>query len=141
MYAAVDVAKYIVTKCIKDETPITNLQLQKILYYIQRDYLRLEGSRLFPDEFEAWKFGPVIPAVYYAFSRYGSQPISKKYLDIELEKADCEMIDPIVEKKRVLNPWNLVEDVHKKGGAWDQTFNNGEGYRRIISLELIKAVG
>jgi len=141
VYTAVDVAKYIVTKCIKENTPITNLQLQKILYYIQRDYLQNVGLGLFPDNFEAWRFGPVVPSVYYVFSRYGSQPITKEYPNIEIEEHDCELIDPIVEKKRLLNPWDMVEDVHKTGGAWDQVFKGGEGFKSVIPNELIKAVG
>lgn len=37
---ALEVAKYVVTKCNKDKCPISNLQLQKILYYIQHDFLK-----------------------------------------------------------------------------------------------------
>ena len=40
MYSALELSKYIVTKCINDGKPISNLQLQKILYYIQRDFLK-----------------------------------------------------------------------------------------------------
>ena len=49
MYDAVELAKYIVSKCIKDEHPISNLQLQKILYYIQKRFVD-EGTRAFSDE-------------------------------------------------------------------------------------------
>lgn len=31
MYTAMDLSKYIVSKCIEDGEPISNLQLQKIL--------------------------------------------------------------------------------------------------------------
>ena len=40
MYSALSMAKYIIDKCTKDEYPISNLQLQKILYYIQREFLQ-----------------------------------------------------------------------------------------------------
>ena len=33
MYPVLELAKYIVVKCINDRHPISNLQLQKILYY------------------------------------------------------------------------------------------------------------
>ena len=39
-YSAVDLSKYIVYKCITDGRPISNMQLQKILYYIQREFLK-----------------------------------------------------------------------------------------------------
>lgn len=38
MYKAMDLANYIVDKCIKDNTPITNLQLQRILYEVAPFY-------------------------------------------------------------------------------------------------------
>ena len=52
MYAAIDLSKYIVSKCIRDDHPISNLQLQKILYYIQKDFLK-KGKIAFPDDIEA----------------------------------------------------------------------------------------
>ena len=57
MYKAMDLANYIVGKCIKDNVPITNLQLQRILYFVQKDFLK-RGSPAFSDYIEAWEFGP-----------------------------------------------------------------------------------
>ena len=63
MYSALNVAKYIIDKCTRENYPISNLQLQKILYYIQREFLQ-RGPKAFPEEIEAWQFGPVVPEVY-----------------------------------------------------------------------------
>ena len=52
MYSALELSKYIVTKCINDGKPISNLQLQKILYYIQRDFLK-QGEPAFSATIEA----------------------------------------------------------------------------------------
>ena len=62
MYKAVDLSKYIVIKCAVDDYPITNLHLQKILYYIQKDFLQKDKLAFFEDV-EAWQFGPVVPVV------------------------------------------------------------------------------
>ena len=59
-YKAMDVAKYIITKCARNEHPISNLQLQKILYILQKEYLQRDQKCLFFDDFEAWAFGPNI---------------------------------------------------------------------------------
>lgn len=138
-YSAVELSKYIVTKCANDKCPITNLQLQKILYYIQKDYLS-RGELAFEDQFEAWQFGPVIRAVYYYFCGNGAMPIISRY-DTKIDKSDRCYIDPIVEKKRTLNPWDLVEDTHKPSGAWYKVFNNGQGNKQIIRNNLIKTFG
>ena len=56
MYTAIDLSKYIVSKCIRERQPVSNLQLQKILYYIQKDYLS-RGDIAFSDDIEAWPCG------------------------------------------------------------------------------------
>ena len=53
-------AQYILYTCIEQGEPISNLQLQKILYFIQGEYLSKIGKPLFEADFEAWQYGPVI---------------------------------------------------------------------------------
>lgn len=144
---AMDLAKYIVNKCINDDYPISNLQLQKILYYIQKDFLDRD-EKAFDDSIEAWQFGPVVPEVYYHYCGYGAMPISMsfgedydEYLNELENKEDVEKINKIVEEKRKLDPWTMVAETHKKGGAWDKTYNNGLGNHAVIQNELIKTVG
>ncbi|MFQ9149743.1 MAG: Panacea domain-containing protein [Eubacteriales bacterium] len=138
-YSAVELSKYIVTKCANDKCPITNLQLQKILYYIQKDYLS-RNELAFDDLFEAWQFGPVIRQVYYYFCGNGAMPIISKY-DTVIDKSDRCHVDPIVEEKRKLDPWDLVEDTHKQGRAWSKVFNHGQGNKHIIDNDLIRRLG
>lgn len=138
-YSAVELSKYIVTKCANDKCPITNLQLQKILYYIQKDYLS-RNELAFDDLFEAWQFGPVIRQVYYYFCGNGAMPIISKY-DTVIDKSDRCHVDPIVEEKRKLDPWDLVEDTHKQGRAWAKVFNHGQGNKHIIDNDLIRRLG
>ena len=139
MYAAIDLSKYIVSKCIKDGHPISNLQLQKILYYIQKAFLKEKGTQAFGDDIEAWQYGPVVPNAYYRFCGSGAMPISFCLETGSIEKCDEELINSIVEEKRDLNPWNLVADTHKNGGAWDKVYQNGIGNHKTIDTELIQA--
>lgn len=142
MYAALDIAKYVVTKCKRDGKPISNLQLQKILYYIQRDYLQ-SGSMAFQDSIEAWRFGPVVPKVYYYFCGAGSMPLIPlvEFDGNTISAYDKMRIDGIVEEKRKLSAWSMVSETHREGGAWDITYQNGKGYRSVIDRNLIRKVG
>lgn len=140
MYEALQLAKYIVSKCVLENNPISNLQLQKILYYIQKDFLK-RNTIAFMDVIEAWQFGPVVPTVYYHFCGFGAMPITAKYDGIDIKKEDAFYIDPIVQEKRDLYPWDLVADTHNPDGAWAQTYQNGEGNRKVIPLELIRRAG
>ena len=140
MYTAIDLSKYIVLKCIQDEHPISNLQLQKILYYIQKDFLSRDDLA-FSDSIEAWQFGPVVPNVYYYYCGYGAMPISSIHEIYEVDSEDKSIIDAIVEEKRRLDPWTMVAETHKENGAWDQIYKNGLGNHQIIPTDLIKKVG
>lgn len=56
-----NIAKYILmTKRIFDK-----ITLQKLLYYIQGMSLAYSNKPAFDEEIQAWKYGPVVPAVYY----------------------------------------------------------------------------
>lgn len=140
MYAAIDLSKYIISKCIDDGHPISNLQLQKILYYIQKDFLSRDDIA-FSDDIEAWQFGPVVPNVYYYYCGYGAMPISFAHERFDIESKDEPTVDIIVESKRILDPWVLVEETHKANGAWDQIYQKGLGNHKVIPTDLIKAVG
>ncbi len=140
MYTAIDLSKYIVSKCIHERQPISNLQLQKILYYIQKDFLS-RGEIAFSDDIEAWQFGPVVPNVYYYFCGFGAMPISLSYDDRSISGKDVENVERIVEEKRILNPWDMVEETHKSNGAWAQIYQNGKGNHHVIPTDLIRRAG
>lgn len=55
---AIEVARYFLA--LQDEDAgegISNLKLQKLLYYAQGIYLAMEGKSLFPERIEAWTYG------------------------------------------------------------------------------------
>ncbi|MFN3855773.1 MAG: type VI toxin-antitoxin system SocA family antitoxin [Phreatobacter sp.] len=57
------------------EWKITNLALQKLLYFAHGIHLIKTKRPLVSGYFEAWQHGPVHPAVYRAFKPSGSSPI------------------------------------------------------------------
>lgn len=60
---------------------LTNLKLQKLLYYAQAWYLALKGQELFGEDFQAWVHGPVLPSQYHRFKDY-----QWRLLDLEVER-------------------------------------------------------
>ena len=61
---------------------ITNLKLQKVLYFVQACSLAQTGKPLFTDPIEAWEYGPVVPTIYKKYKEHGSNPITlEKYTD------------------------------------------------------------
>lgn len=143
MLRALDLSKYIITKCMNDRKPISNLQLQKILYYIQVRFLKTKGVPAFSDEIEAWQFGPVVRAVYQQYCGAGSFPLRFVYENIAdvVSASEREIIDNIVVDKREKEPWDLVEETHAKGKAWDLTYKGGKGNKSVIPEKDIRKHG
>jgi uncharacterized phage-associated protein len=76
MLSAQDVAKYFLTAISSDEGDfLTNLKLQKLLYYAQGFSMPLLGSPLFSEKIEAWTYGPAVSDVYDAYKQYGNGPL------------------------------------------------------------------
>jgi uncharacterized phage-associated protein len=60
---ASDVADYIIVFHHAKGQKITQLKIQKLLYYAQAWFLGLHGCEIFAEEIEAWVHGPVVPSV------------------------------------------------------------------------------
>lgn len=69
---ALDVSSYIINYCTKRDYLMSNLKLQKILYFSQAYFLLSKHEPCFDDTIEAWDIGPVIPAAYKEYKKYGS---------------------------------------------------------------------
>lgn len=135
MYTALEVAKYIINKCIELGRPISNLQLQKILYYIQGEYMCTNnGQALFEDEIEAWQYGPVVSDVYYFYNSYSASDIVTKQNNVELDEDTKQIVNPIIESKSKLSAWTLVGQTHSEA-PWKETYKGING--DIISKDKL----
>jgi uncharacterized phage-associated protein len=72
------VAKYIIKEFQDSGEPITNLKVQKLLYYVQGWHLGLYGVPAFEEDLEAWVHGPVEYGVFQEYQEFsGGSPITK----------------------------------------------------------------
>ena len=68
-------ANFFLSECRERGEVLTNLKLQKLLYYAQAWYLALKDKPLFSEDFEAWVHGPVLPSQYQRFKKSEWRPI------------------------------------------------------------------
>lgn len=61
MPTVLDVAAFI----LREKGGMTTMELQKLVYYSQAWCLVWFGEPLFPEEIQAWAYGPVCPALFY----------------------------------------------------------------------------
>lgn len=136
-YNANDIAHYLITKCYKIRKPISNLKLQKMLYFAWVDYYKKTSTPLYFDNICAWQLGPVVPEVYYEYCSYGGRPIFE-LCDTDISEEDSEILDKIIDNYVDIPASTLVNMTHANGTAWDIIFDNGNGNRDVIPFSLIK---
>lgn len=130
---ALDVAKYIINKAIEMQSPVSNLQLQKILYFAHLESLK-QGEKLINEPFEAWGFGPVVRVVYNEFCIYGANRLA---LEEKCSIMTIPKIDTILKELIKTPAWELVERSHNPSGAWAKIYQ--EGCKNIIPDSYIEA--
>ena len=67
---------------------VSNLKLQKILYYVQAQFLLNYEKPCFQESIEAWDIGPVVPVAYRKYTKYGGASIFRA------DKEDIGYISP-----------------------------------------------
>lgn len=73
MHTALDVAAWFLNEIDREAgDSITNLKLQKLVYYAQAWSLALLNRPLFGEAVEAWAHGPVVDSVYQEYKGFGS---------------------------------------------------------------------
>lgn len=100
--------------------PVTNLRLQKLLYFIQKESLRELGTPAFDDDICAWQYGPVIPDVYYAFSFYANMPIINVNISPNICERIVEIIRNVVKSFADIATWKLVDMTHEDNSPWSK---------------------
>lgn len=116
MYKVLDVCKYVVYYSNSKSYGISNLRLQKILYFIQAYFFRIKHTPCFSDEIEAWDFGPVVPCAYHEYKQFGAGEIPDyRKPDKEIIKGkDADIIRGVVDLLSEYSTTQLVEITHKQ---------------------------
>lgn len=67
-----DIARHFIVRAYEDgrDASMTNMKLQKLLYYAQSLHLAVYGEPLFADEIQAWRYGPVCPPAYQLYCQF-----------------------------------------------------------------------
>ena len=105
-----DVADYFLAFANEIGAVITNLKLQKLVYYSQAWHLANYKDPLFKEDFQAWVHGPVIPDLYQTFKEKGSMPIIKKLKIKKIEnRFDKDSLSFIKEVLKVYMPFGAYQ--------------------------------
>lgn len=127
-----DIARYFLA--LTDEESgdaISNLKLQKLVYYAQGFHLALKNTPLFNEVIEAWLHGPVVPELYHFYKAYGANAIpTPTNVDFSIYSDDVkELLDEVYKVYGQYSAWKLRELTHQEP-TWK---NNYQAIDKTIS--------
>lgn len=142
MTTAMLVARFLIF--LKEHDPrgleLSNLKLQKLLYYCQGKYLEMYRVPLFQEDIEAWKYGPVVPNVYFNFKHFGDLDIRDNDPDTfnpnNLTQRELSIIAYVWKDLGELRAGTLVDKTHNESPWLNTWFGNDTN---VISLEEMRA--
>jgi uncharacterized phage-associated protein len=125
--------------------PVSNVALQKLLYFAHGLYLVEQKRPLVSGFFEAWRYGPVHPVVFHCFKSAGDQPIAfrataidaltgqPRPLPVPSDSEGLSVVERVVTSYGRLTAGRLIDVSHAKSAPWDFVVENSKG---SVSLGL-----
>ncbi len=113
---------------------ISNLKLQKLVYYAQGFHLAMHNKVLFNEDILAWEHGPVVESLYFDYRHYAGNAIPQP-IDFDesvFTTSQNELLREVYEVYGQFSAWKLRNMTHSER-PWLETNRNG-----IISTELMK---
>ncbi len=117
---------------------MTNMKLQKLLYYAQGHHLGTSRSPLFNDQIEAWSHGPVVASVYRAYKDAGSNPVVSKNHDFDWDDFTPD------QNNFLATIWNSyggftaakLRNMSHAEAPWKENFNETEVHKVIPMSDI-----
>ncbi|HEX8064537.1 MAG TPA: type II toxin-antitoxin system antitoxin SocA domain-containing protein [Allosphingosinicella sp.] len=139
MYDVRDIANYVLDTAETRGVPITNLSLQKLLYFVHGWFYSIYDRPLVRNKFEAWQHGPVQRVIYDQFKVCRNAPIRglrATYIDPEngesvyreptVDPDHARLIDQVLDKYEKFSAGQLVEQSHVEDGPWEYVWQQAE---------------
>jgi uncharacterized phage-associated protein len=130
MVRAIDTANFFIDYFRSlEHNDLTNLKIQKLMYFSQGLHLAKTGEPLFTDDIEAWDNGPVVSEVYRDFKGYGKNTIAETMHSYDDDKFNEEEYNSLIDT--VINfgqyaAWKLADISHESEGPWATAYVPGE---------------
>lgn len=123
-----DVAKYFLLKNDEEaEDLISNLKLQKLVYYAQGFHLAMFDEPLFSETLQAWTHGPVVPDLYHEYKSFGPGfiPTPDDFDPSSIPKKTREFLDEVYDVFGQYSALKLRSMTHDET-PWQSTPNGDD---------------
>jgi uncharacterized phage-associated protein len=78
LYDVRSIANWVLDRADARGRPLSNMAINKIIYFIVEKALVERGELLTAAKIEAWEHGPVFREVYHSFKHHGDEPITSR---------------------------------------------------------------
>lgn len=132
-----DLAHHIIAVAHKNNIPVTNLQLQKVMFfslkYAINDSLlsHKDIEAMYDRPFLVWRYGPVEKDIYEKYKIYGSDPILEK----NDENKSLRSLNGQIIKLLRESAFKLVRESHKEL-FWREHEASINGWRSDVKYKL-----
>lgn len=141
MSSAIAVAQAFLDLAHKERKQLSNMQLQKLVFFAHGVYLGVYDKPLIDEPVMAWNFGPVIPRLYEKLQKFGSGNVSERLIpESKVEELPASAKGAIRSTWDVFgqySAWDLSNISHASGGPWDTVWNSLDSRFSEISNDLI----
>jgi uncharacterized phage-associated protein len=115
---------------------VTNMALNKIVYFVHCDYLIKQREPLVGAKIEAWQHGPVFREIYHEFKRWDDTFIKSRANKVDPHTGDVikagitfgleekNYIKSIVERYIRFSAAHLRAISHRDGGPWHRVWGH-----------------
>lgn len=134
-YSAVHVSNNLLKRAFDENVSVSPMALQKLLYFVASEYAKKTGGRqLLEENFQPWRYGPVVRSVYDEFKPFGAGSIrafgkdaqEKAYMAAERKDPKlAEAINAVWDAAKHRSAVSLSRITHNDGSAWSKGYTRG----------------
>jgi uncharacterized phage-associated protein len=136
-YDVREIANFVLDCADEVGRPVSNIDINKIVYFLHGWYLAKHLKPLVSAKIEAWTYGPVFRELYREFRAFGEAPISARAMRLNVmsgEKEECvsqitdeerDFLRGLTQKYLKVSTHGLIAMSHEAGGPWETVWQEG----------------
>jgi len=156
MAHSTEIANEFIRRSLEEDKPLTQMQLQKLVYISHGWNLAINGDALTDDNVQAWDYGPVYPDLWEALRGYGRGKITREIkasdygfglffedpsqiCNADLNPNQEQVINEIYDQYSGLHAFQLSALTHQEDTPWYNVFVAQNHRRGNIDNESIRS--
>jgi uncharacterized phage-associated protein len=138
-YDVRDVTNFILGFAEERGIPLTNLALQKLLYFVHGWFYSIYDVPLIRNKFEAWQYGPVQRVIYDQLKMFKDAPIrdvratyidpatgDHVYREPQIDAEHADVMRGVLERYAKYTAGQLVRESHAEDSPWEYVWQQAD---------------